>query len=88
MPSIEERIQTIEERNARVEFNKAWETSWARRGLICAITYACAVALLFYLGDTGVWQHALVPVMGYILSTLSLPAAREIWLQHKSKRKA
>ena len=40
MPDIEERHRGIEERNTRVEIDKAWETSWTRRGLIAG-NYLC-----------------------------------------------
>ncbi len=85
MPNIEERLKAVERRNARVEFDKAWETSWIRRGLIAGITYLCAIVLLFILGHEGSWKHAFVPVMGYLLSTLTLPEAKRIWLERKVK---
>jgi hypothetical protein len=83
MPSVEERLSVIEERNRRVEGDKSWEISWTRRGLICGITYICAFILLNILGHEGAWKHALVPVMGYVLSTLSLPAIKAVWLEKK-----
>jgi hypothetical protein len=86
MPDLEQRIATIEERNARVTYDKSWETSWTRRGLIAGITYICAFVLLNLLGHDGAWKHALVPVMGYLLSTLSLPAIKEIWLKYKMQK--
>ncbi len=85
MLDISERLNAIEARNARVSADKAWETSWTRRGLIAGITYACAVILLSLLGHDGVFQHALVPVMGYLLSTLSLPFVKSLWLKQQQK---
>lgn len=32
-------IENIYQRNARVELNKAWETSWTRRIIITVIIY-------------------------------------------------
>ena len=87
MSELEDRVTLIEARNARVEYDKAWETSWARRGLIMGITYACAFILLNILGHDGAWKHALVPVMGYLLSTLSLPPIKKAWLAQREKRK-
>jgi len=87
MPSIEERLAVIEERNLRVSNDKAWETSWLRRGIIAAITYVCALILLNILGHEGAWKHALVPVMGYLLSTLSLPAIKVLWIEQRTNRK-
>ncbi|MDR3450665.1 MAG: hypothetical protein P4M15_13145 [Alphaproteobacteria bacterium] len=85
MPTIEERLAVIEQRNARVEGDKGWETSWVRRGLIMGITYVCAIILLNILGHDGAWKHATVPVMGYLLSTLSLPEVKRLWLQNQGK---
>lgn len=87
MSDIEERIKVIEERNNRVTFDKAWETSWARRGLISVITYICAFILLNILGHDGAWKHATVPVMGYLLSTFSLPPIKKIWIKRKMEQK-
>ena len=87
MQDIEERLDAIEERNLRVSYDKAWETSWVRRGLIAGITYVCAFILLNILGHDGAWKHALVPVMGYLLSTFSLPPLKKMWIERKWKRK-
>ena len=85
MLDISDRLDAIEARNARVNADKAWETSWTRRGLIAGITYACAIILLTLLGHDGVFKHALVPVMGYLLSTLSLPFVKNLWLKQQQK---
>jgi hypothetical protein len=87
MTDIHARLGAIEERNLRVTYDKAWETSWVRRGLIAGITYACAFILLNILGHDEAWKHAFVPVMGYLLSTLSLPAVKKIWIAQQEKQK-
>ena len=56
-----------------------------KRGLIMGITYICGVILLTFLGHDGAWKHALVPVMGYLLSTLSLPPIKRIWLKRRDE---
>lgn len=87
MPDLEERVRVIEERNVRVAADKAWEVSYLRRGLIAGITYICAVILLNVLGHDGAWKHATVPVMGYLLSTFSLPPIKKLWIEQREKRK-
>ncbi len=77
--SVEARVYALEQRNKRVEEDKEWETSLTRRGAIVIITYFCAALLLSVIDDELVWEHALVPVAGYILSTLTLPALRKMW---------
>lgn len=80
----DETLKLIQDRNARVELDKAWETSKTRRGAIALITYIVAGVYMSALGANAPWLNAFIPVGGYLLSTLSLPKIKEIWL--KSKR--
>jgi hypothetical protein len=80
--NILEEIKSIHGRNRRVEADKAWETSWFRIFSICVITYACAAVLLFLIGATNFLLGALVPVLGYFLSTQSLPAVKRWWIKN------
>lgn len=50
---LETRIKRIEERNRRVELDKKWETSYARRALLLLFTY---LAIGLYLQAIGVPQ--------------------------------
>lgn len=74
-------IQSIHERNARVEADKAWETSKTRRAFIALGTYLIVGAYLNFLGVADAWLHAVVPMMGYVLSTVTLGWAKMIWIQ-------
>ena len=42
-------VAAIKQRNARVEAEKAWETSWTRRIIIALLTYCVIGAYLTYL---------------------------------------
>ncbi|MGB4800369.1 MAG: hypothetical protein WBP03_02530 [Candidatus Saccharimonadales bacterium] len=84
-PSLEERISTLESRNTRVEADKAWETSWVRRGAIMALTYLTVVAYLHFVIHIDPWLNALVPVIGFFLSTLTVSLFKRVWLQ-KNRR--
>ena len=78
--SIEEKIAQIEARNNRVSIDKAWEKSKTRRASIILITYLCASIVFIFVIPTPEWYlAALVPVLGYALSTLGLPQIRKIW---------
>jgi hypothetical protein len=77
--SVEDRLSAIEARNQRVEADKAWEISWARRGSIAFVTYIVISLTLMVIGHDGAWIHSLIPVIGYLLSTLALPFIRKQW---------
>lgn len=81
--SIEERLAAIEERNRRVEAEKAWETSWFRALTITIGTYVAATLLLWIINVDQPWIGSLVPAMGYFLSTLSLPALKQWWIHQR-----
>jgi len=86
MASLEERISRIEERNKKVEVDKAWETSWLRRALLIIFTY---LAIGFYLQAIGIerpWLNAIVPSIGFLLSTLTLPYFKSFWLKYIQKK--
>lgn len=85
MSEVEKRLELIEGRNGRVEADKAWETSWTRRISIALITYVCALILLNILNHDESWKHAFVPVVGYLLSTLSLPMLKSVWVKRYCK---
>lgn len=77
---LEERIKKIEERNKRVELDKAWETSWTRKILIMILTYIVVIIYSYLVSKfNNILFSSLVPVIGFVLSTLSLKLARNVW---------
>jgi hypothetical protein len=79
MTDIESRVKAIEDRNRKVEQDKAWETSWVRRLSISALTYCVVFAYLNIINNDRPWINAIVPAVGYLLSTLVLKSIRQIW---------
>jgi hypothetical protein len=77
--NIEERLSLIEDRNSRVESDKAWETSWTRRVGIALLTYVVVVIYLKYVVQIDPWINALVPVIGFLLSTLTMSILKKYW---------
>ncbi len=77
---IGETIERMLDRNARVEADKAWEQSYTRIGTIALITYASVALVLYIIGVENWYISALVPVIGYLLSTLSLPFIKSWWI--------
>ncbi len=82
----EDDLQAIKQRNVRVEADKAWETSWARRLSIAVLTYVIAAFYMNYAGLSYPLLGAFVPSGGYLLSTLSLPLVKNFWLQNLYKK--
>ena len=78
---LEEEVRTIQERNARVEGDKAWETSWFRIGLIMSVTYIIAAVVLYVIDNENPLRNAFIPTLGYFLSTLSLKPIKEAWIK-------
>ena len=83
LAELENEVGKIKTRNARVEMDKAWETSWTRRLLILVLTY-CVVVIFFYMNHLSKpFVNSLVPTLGFFLSTLTVPWVKAIWLKRK-----
>ncbi len=82
---LEKEISAIKARNKRVETDKAWETSWTRKFLLATFTY---LGIGFYLRAINIdkpWLNAIVPSVGFLLSTLTLPVFKKIWERYLHK---
>lgn len=76
MPSFEElqsEINKIKERNKRVEADKAWETSRARKIIILFLTYIVMVIFFYFARLPKPFINAIVPAIAFVLSTLTIP---------------
>ncbi|HEY4516483.1 MAG TPA: hypothetical protein VJG64_00905 [Candidatus Paceibacterota bacterium] len=82
MDTLEERVAEIEARNKNVEADKAWETSWTRSEFIALFTYIIVGIFLTIIHVPNPWISAFVPVIGFALSTISLPFFKKLWIQH------
>lgn len=81
---LEHRVQEIEERNARVEADKAWETSFTRVISITIVTYIIATITFVVIGNEHPYRNALVPTMGFLLSVQSFPFLKKLWIKYRS----
>jgi hypothetical protein len=77
--NLESRISAIEKRNEEVELNKAWEGSWTRKLLVIAFTYISISMYLYFVVGIDPWINAIVPALGFLLSTLTLPYFKKWW---------
>ena len=77
---VNKEIKEIKQRNKRVELDKKWETSWTRKILICIITYIIVVIYSYLINEyKNIYLSSLVPVLGFIISTLSLKFIRKFF---------
>lgn len=83
--TLEQRVEKVEERNSRVEIDKAWETSTTRRTLIFLFTYVAVGLYLLAINVPKPFLNAIIPAVGFGLSTLVLPVFKRLWLKHFRK---
>ncbi|MBP3631296.1 MAG: hypothetical protein J6J23_07470 [Clostridia bacterium] len=77
---LQTEIEQIKTRNKKVELDKMWETSWTRKICIAILTYFVVVLYSYIINRfSNIWLSSLVPVFGFILSTLSLKFIRQLW---------
>ena len=83
---LKKEIESIKQRNKKVELDKAWETSWTRKICIMILTYIVVIAYSYVISKyDNIFLSSLVPVIGFTLSTLSLKVVRKIWQNKYNK---
>jgi len=85
LENLEKRIKAIEERNRRVENDKAWETSNFRKISVAVTTYIIITIVMYFLGFENIFIGALIPTFGFLLSTLSINLLKNIYLKKYRK---
>ena len=83
---LEKEITQIKKRNRRVEADKAWETSWFRRGLVAILTYIVIVVFFYFAGLPKPFVNSIVPALAFILSTLTLQIFKQLWTKKIYKK--
>jgi len=83
---LEKEIGIIKERNRKVEADKAWETSSIRKVLVALVTYVLITIYMYYLDVNRPLINAIVPTLGFLISTLTIGWAKSLWLRSKSKK--
>lgn len=78
---LEKRIKEIENRNKKVELDKKWETCLLRKILIIVMTYIFAVLYLTVADTTNPFLGAVVPCVGFYLSTQSINLIKKWWIK-------
>jgi len=82
---LEKEILAIKDRNKKVETDKAWEISWTRKILLLIFTYLAIGLYLKTINIDKPWLNAIVPSIGFLLSTLTLSYFKNIWERYLHK---
>ncbi len=82
---LEDEIKRIKERNKRVESEKAWETSLTRKIILAILTYIVISSFFLVANLQNPFINSIVPTLGFILSTMSLPFFKKLWLRYIHK---
>ncbi len=85
LQELEKEVNLIKERNERVEMDKKWETSYARRGLLILFTYLAIGIYLNAIKVSNPWLNAIVPAVAFLLSTLTMPLFKKLWQKNFKK---
>ncbi len=83
---IRKEIDLIKERNKRVEADKAWETSSVRVVSVLVMTYIITAVVFYFIGVKNFMLNALIPTVGFYLSTQSLPFIKRVWINKFLKK--
>lgn len=86
MEELEKRVSQIEQRNREKEIDKTWETSLTRKIILIIFTY---LAIGFYMSAINIkdpWLSAVIPTIGFLLSTLTLPFFKKLWVKYIFKK--
>tara|TARA_Y100000310_G_scaffold345709_1_gene468627 strand:- start:31962 stop:32216 length:255 start_codon:yes stop_codon:yes gene_type:complete len=83
--NLEEKINSIMERNSRVESDKAWETSKTRRLLLAAATYILILYFLILIDAPNPYLNALIPAAAYLIQQYSVPFIKNLWIKNIKK---
>ena len=86
LEDIDKRVSAIERRNKDVETDKAWEISWTRKIIIAVFTYLAIAFYLKFIVGIDPWINAIIPTVGFLLSTLTLPYFKNLWSRYIYKK--
>lgn len=80
---LKKRVEALEARNRRVEIDKGWETSWLRKISIIVVTYLVVLGFLFIIKNNQPFINAIVPSLGFVLSTLAVNSLKQYWINRR-----
>lgn len=86
LQKLENQIRQINDRNVKVELDKAWETSNFRILCVCALTWIIMSLVFWIIGVKDCFTNAIIPTLGFYLSNRSLPILKKRWVEYHSNK--
>lgn len=83
---LKKEIESLQNRNKRVEQDKKWETSKTRKVLLAMFTYLAIGLYLNAIKVSNSWLNAVVPTIGFLLSTLTMSFFKNLWSKYIYKK--
>ncbi len=86
LEEISQELENIKKRNKKVETDKAWEWSIARKILLMIFTYLALGIYMQAIDINNPRLNAIIPAIWFLLSTLTLPRFKKLRTKHIYKR--
>lgn len=84
LKNLEIEIEKIKLRNKKVEMDKAWEVSIERKIIVALLTYVVMVIFMTSIDIVKPFLNAIIPTVGFMLSTLTLNFFKERWIKKRN----
>lgn len=85
LETLKREVETIKERNRRVEADKAWETSKTRTTFVAISSFILIYIVMHLVNADHPFTNALISAVAYLLSTSTYGILKSWWLQRKEK---
>lgn len=83
LTQLAKEIDSIKERNRRVEADKAWETSGVRTTFIAVSTFLLLYIFFRLIDSEAPFLNSLISTIAYLLSTFSYGQLKSWWLKRR-----
>lgn len=83
LKELANKISSMDHRNRIRDYSKEFEGSLMRIIMIMVLTYAILSVYMLLAGLDRPWISAIVPTVGFQLSTVSLPSIKNCYVEHR-----
>ena len=81
---LQTEIEALQQRNFDKDRGKEFESSYTRVFFLMFVTYWTLFGYMYIIDTNNPWLDAIVPTVGFNISTWGLPVVKEYWIQTPS----